>query len=210
MGIPFYNQAARFYDRIWRNFTQVTLNQSLAALDIEALERANLEPCLLDIGCGTGEFEVCLSKLHPEIRVVAIDNSAKMLEQSRRKLYGDSRVSFLQADANHPLPFPDNTFDAVVSNNVLHYFSQPLQTFQEMRRVLKSGGQLIIEDFTVHGHSWPVFEQLIKIADGLHHKTYTLLELNQLLQEAAFRINQKGEFDMDATWRGMFICATKP
>lgn len=186
------------------------MSQTLAALDFQKLKAGNLQPCLLDVGCGTGEFEVRLSRLHPEITITAIDSSAEMLAQAQRKLYGDCQVSFLQADANAALPFPDNYFDAVVSNNLLHYLSEPLQTLAEMQRVLKAGGQLVIEDYTVHGRGWPIFERMIKLADNLHQKTYTLAELCQLMQEANFAINHKGNFDIDATWHGMFVQATKP
>lgn len=73
---------------------------------------------VLDIGCGPGYFSLLLSSLG--MKVTAADYSEKMLEQAKNLLNGTTskNVEFVQADA-HCLPFEDNSFDAVVSRNLV-------------------------------------------------------------------------------------------
>src|SRR5215469_8357421 len=95
---------------------------------------------ILDAGCGSGP-------LSAELRdrgavVTGIDISAGMLELARRRLGDDVRLQ--QADLESPLPFDDSSFDDVVSSLVLHYLEDWTAPLAEFRRVLTSGGRLIV------------------------------------------------------------------
>ena len=206
-----YKWGARFYDRFWRSFTIRTLDHIMLTLDFKRLDDNSQEQpkCLLDIACGTGELELRLNRLPFEIKIVGLDNSQEMLTQARRKLAGSQhQLAFVEGDATLPLPFLDASFDVVVSANALHYIAHPNKFLQEAKRVLKPGGQLVIEDFTVHGHYfWPIFERLIRLFDPQLYKTYTLTELSQVVKASGFTIRDIGSFKIDLLWRGMFVSA---
>lgn len=210
MNISYYKWGARFYDRIWHNFTARTHEHILSTLDFKRSGSQEQAKYLLDVGCGTGELELRLVRLQPVIKLIGLDNSQEMLAQARRKLAANHQVSFVEGDASLPLPFSDASFDVVVSANALHYIAQPEKLLVEIKRVLKPGGQLVIEDFTVHGHFfWPIFERLVRLFDSQLYKTYTLTELNQFVDAAGFTARESGSFKIDLLWRGMFVRATR-
>jgi len=100
-------------------------------------EAANIRSGIrvLDVGSGPGHIAGALSQ--DGAAVTGIDFSAQMVEVAK-KHYPD--VSFLEADAER-LPFDDESFDAVVSNFVIHHLSRPEVVFREVCRVLKPGGR---------------------------------------------------------------------
>ncbi len=110
------------------------------------ISNANLRPGsnVLDIGCGPGYFTMILSEYGMD--VTGIDYSDEMLVQARKN--ADSlgvKAKFLKMDASD-LEFVDETFDAVVSRNVLWNLERPEQAYREMMRVLIPGGNLVVYD----------------------------------------------------------------
>ncbi len=99
---------------------------------------------ILDDGTGAGFFPVMLTALGH--RVTAIDYSDQMTEQAKKRFENlGISVRVLQMDAQK-LQFPDESFDAVVSRNVLWNLDDPAKAYAEMMRVLRPGGKLIVED----------------------------------------------------------------
>ncbi len=93
---------------------------------------------VLDLGCGTGRLTDLL--LNNGGEVSGIDVSEKMLEVARKKY---PWVNFAQADAEN-LPFKDDEFDVVVSAFVIVHFKDLQKLFDEVCRVLKSGGIFVL------------------------------------------------------------------
>lgn len=96
---------------------------------------------ILDLGCGTGDLLRALGTLlGEEACCVGVDLSPEMLAIARQKIDGCSHVYVIQADVTQPLPFPDDTFNLVASLNLLQEVSAPAMVLEEVRRVLKPGG----------------------------------------------------------------------
>lgn len=108
------------------------------------MELAAVTPGLevADIGCGTGIYTGEL--LAAGARVVGVDISPEMLAiaAAKNEEYGDA-VRFLAGDAA-ALPFADGSFDMVTSITAMEFFSKPADCLQEMYRVVKPGGRLIV------------------------------------------------------------------
>lgn len=103
---------------------------------------------VLDIGCGSGWYAEQLILLDAE--VTAIDASATMVELTRKRLSDKARV--FQADIEQPMSyFADEAFDLVVAPLVIHYVEDWQTLFQEIARILKSGGQFVFS--THHPHA---------------------------------------------------------
>jgi ubiquinone/menaquinone biosynthesis C-methylase UbiE len=103
---------------------------------------------LLDIGTGPGSIPLKIARRCPEIRVVGVDYSANMIAAARRaaaKQGLSARASFLIGDACQ-LGLPAGCFDVVLSNSLLHHLERPAALFQEMVRVAKPGGLILLRD----------------------------------------------------------------
>jgi demethylmenaquinone methyltransferase/2-methoxy-6-polyprenyl-1,4-benzoquinol methylase len=111
----------------------------------EVVRRASLFPGarLLDIGAGTGDLAKTAQRMHPSSQVIAADFTLGMLKEGQNR----AAVDWSAADAL-ALPFPDSTFDAVVSGFLLRNVSDPMQALREQYRVTSAGGRVVILDTT--------------------------------------------------------------
>jgi glycosyltransferase involved in cell wall biosynthesis/ubiquinone/menaquinone biosynthesis C-methylase UbiE len=112
---------------------------------------------VLEIGGGLGT-DLSQFARHGAI-VTDVDLSAGHLEHARenfalRGLHGE----FVHHDAEH-LPFPDNAFDVVYSNGVIHHTPNTRQVVTEIKRVLKPGGKAIVMMYAEH--SWHYWYRLV-------------------------------------------------
>ena len=106
-----------------------------------------------DIGTGTGILAREL--VATGVEVIAVDRSDRMLEAARRGTTGDAaaRIEFRLGEANQ-LPLAADEVDAAMAHMVLHYVASPGEVLQEMARVVKPGGRVIVVDFVQHEHEW--------------------------------------------------------
>ncbi|MGI6157878.1 MAG: class I SAM-dependent methyltransferase [Saccharofermentanales bacterium] len=109
---------------------------------------------VLDVGCGSGALTIAVAKRHPEVTVIGVDRWGKEYDsfsqalcEANARAEGVHNVSFMPGDAK-ALPFPDATFDAVVSNYVYHNIParDRRALLRETLRVLKKGGVFAIHD----------------------------------------------------------------
>jgi ArsR family transcriptional regulator len=104
---------------------------------------------LLDLGTGTGRIlELASGRAR---RLAGIDTNREMLKCARVRLdkAGLSHCSVRLADI-HNLPFPENSADAAVIHQVLHFLDSPKAALAEACRVLRPGGRLVLIDFAPH------------------------------------------------------------
>jgi demethylmenaquinone methyltransferase/2-methoxy-6-polyprenyl-1,4-benzoquinol methylase len=117
-----------------------------------ALRPGNL---VLDVCTGTAGVAMEIAD-HYDGRIVGLDVSHLMLEAGLRAVENknlDGRVQLMQGRAEH-LPFPDETFDAVVFTYLLRYVQDPDATIRELSRVLKPGGELLSLEFGLPEAFW--------------------------------------------------------
>jgi ubiquinone/menaquinone biosynthesis C-methylase UbiE len=137
-----YDQIADQYEKkIW--FDQTILG--VARLRKKLLSKAKGK--ILDVACGTGQnFPLFASNSE----ITAVDLSPKMLEIARRNATGHGlNVNFAVMDAEK-LDFPDGSFDTVVSTLSTCTFPNPIKALQEMKRVCRPDGLILLLE---HGHS---------------------------------------------------------
>ena len=106
-----------------------------------------------DIGTGTGILASELAQLG--VRVIAVDNSSRMLDAARAKLdaEGITNVELRRGEA-HSLPLEDAEVDAAFAHMVLHYLPSPAEALREMARIVQPGGTVVVVDFLQHENEW--------------------------------------------------------
>lgn len=137
-------------------------------------ERAELAPLLAllpehwivgDLGCGTGRTSEALAPFAE--RVVAVDDSAAMLEAARQRLERFPHVE-VRRGRLEALPLEDQALDVAILSLVLHHLPEPGKTLAEVARVLRPGGRLLVVDMLPHereefrqdmGHVWLGFAE---------------------------------------------------
>ena len=105
---------------------------------------------VLEVGCGPGHLSIRLARQHG-LDVTGLDLDPAMIERARanagRSEDGDERgPSFIVGDVA-ALPFPDESFDLVVSTMSMHHWADPTAGLAEIDRVLRSGARALIWDF---------------------------------------------------------------
>lgn len=136
----FWDVYSRFYDSIYHLMPyRQLLWDTYQALELESGMR------VLDAGCGTGNLELFISeKPHPPIEMHGLDFSPAMLSRARHKCRDLDFATFSWCDLNRPLPYPDASFDRIVSVNVLYALERRDDTMRELLRVLKPEGRIVL------------------------------------------------------------------
>lgn len=102
----------------------------------------------LDVGTGPAQIPILLAQRCPDIHLTAIDLSEEMLKIAKRHVAAAElaeRITLEHVDAK-TLPYPDNTFDGLISNSIVHHIHDSLRALKEISRVVKPGGLVLIRD----------------------------------------------------------------
>jgi ubiquinone/menaquinone biosynthesis C-methylase UbiE len=139
--------------RYWTKHSS-TIHKMFVPLTRVLIERAGIRPAetVLDIAGGAGEPSLTIADVvGPEGSVTCTDGVAAMVEAARAEAQrrGLANMQFQQCAADS-LPFPDNSFDVVVSRLGVMFFPDPLAAMREVLRVLRPSGRVA---FAVWGKS---------------------------------------------------------
>jgi SAM-dependent methyltransferase len=113
---------------------------------------------VLDLGCGAGtDTLVAAQMVAPDGHVTGIDMTPEMLAKARAAAaeLGAANVELVEGEVER-LPFPDESFDVVISNGVIDLVPDKDAVFSELQRVLRPGGRIQIADVTIQN---PVSEE---------------------------------------------------
>lgn len=155
----------KFWDLYSKYYDAVLSLMPYRKLLWDAYDALDLAPGMkvLDAGCGTGNFEAFISEKNPpSIEVEAVDFSASMLAVAREKCRLLEWVSFSPGDLNTRLPYPDNSFDRIVSINVMYALDDWDGTMREFLRVLKPHGVMILTSSAPNFRAGPLIAEHIR------------------------------------------------
>ncbi len=154
----------------------------------ETVERAGVAPgqSVLDVGCGTGSLTLAAKAAAGSGDVHGIDPAPEMIEVSRKKA-ARARVDIdFRIGVIEELPFPDATFDIVLSSLMLHHLPADLKRrgLAEIARVLKPGGCFFAVDMAPGSGGF--FSRGIA-RHFIHQHADDLASLTPMLADASFR-----------------------
>jgi ubiquinone/menaquinone biosynthesis C-methylase UbiE len=133
----YFNQRAAIWD-------ETASERDMTKLERMA-RRLNINPgsIILDVGTGTGVFiPFLLKKIGRNGHIVALDIAEKMLEKAKAKGF-NGNIDYLCADATD-IPLDNEIFDSIVCYSTFPHFRDKPRALAEMKRVIKSGGKLLI------------------------------------------------------------------
>jgi ubiquinone/menaquinone biosynthesis C-methylase UbiE len=172
--MSFFSWAAPFFARFGDRWSPNAIAELADRLRPYLTERR----AVLDLGGGTGQLAVHLAESLPA-EVTVLDATPEMLAYVPEGRHVTPVVGCAEK-----MPFADGTFDAVVITDAFHHFGDQDAAVAEIRRVLRPGGALYIDDFSkAAGHgSWAAGEKLLTGATTF----FTAEELCAFLGERGF------------------------
>ena len=115
------------------------------------LVQANLhtDQRVLDLACGTGTLAIMAKQRYPSLQVIGLDGDPAILQRARLKAAKQQASIGFEHGYATALPFADASFDRVLSSLFFHHLlpADKHQTFAEIYRVLRPGGELHIADW---------------------------------------------------------------
>jgi ubiquinone/menaquinone biosynthesis C-methylase UbiE len=156
------------------------LHQQIAGRTADlALSAAPAPQRILDVGCGTGYLLRQLADRCPDAaELIGVDPARGMIAAARAAAAGD-RLQWLEGTAEE-LPFPEGSFDLVVSTTSFDHWADQQAGLRECARVLTPGGRLVLAD---------LFSPLLvpTLVGGRRRKARTRRRADRLLAAAGFR-----------------------
>jgi ubiquinone/menaquinone biosynthesis C-methylase UbiE len=140
------------------------------AEDAIALLRRLPEARVLDIGVGTGEIPLFMLQKNADMEILAVDLAEEMLHVATKKILGagfGDRCKLAKMDAKK-LRVPDAKYDLVMCASTIHHIPDPLVVFQEIARVVKPTGAVLVRDLirpTSMDEAWTTVK---RVAAGEH------------------------------------------
>jgi SAM-dependent methyltransferase len=125
---------------------------------LEFLSRLAIEPDtkMLDVGCGAGQIAIPAARAG--VRVTGVDIASNSIEQARARAKAEGLdVRFDEGDAES-LPYEDASFDLVVSLIGAMFAPRPERVAAELIRVCRSGGRIVMANWTPEGHVGQMFK----------------------------------------------------
>ncbi|MGB7265173.1 MAG: methyltransferase domain-containing protein [Terracidiphilus sp.] len=154
------------------------------------------EDTVLDIACGPGIISCFFAKRVRQ--VTGLDVVPAMLERARR-FQAEQQVANVtwQLGPCTRLPFAAGTFDCVVTRFSFHHFLEPEKALEEMKRVSKPGGTVLVCDVVPRKDAQAAFNHWEILRDPSHTRALTQAELEALGESAGLVLRRKENYSLD-------------
>lgn len=142
---------------------------------------------VLDCGCGTGPMVEILTEEYPDKQYTGLDLTPEMIKKAQEKNLPNTE--FIVGDCEKLL-FADESFDVIICTNSFHHYPNPQAFFDNVYRVLRKNGRLILRDYTSSGAVlWFMNHIELPLARLIGHgdvKVYRKEEYKEMLEKAGF------------------------
>ena len=142
---------------------------------------------VLEIGCGNGNGTKLIRKYFNTRHITAIDLDEKMIQIAQETVVDESTV-FQVMDASK-LDFPNESFDAIFDFSSIHHIPNWKNCIEELKRVLKVGGKLILEEFSIDTFSGFPGRLYRSLLTHPYEQMFSTEEIAQHIENVGFKID---------------------
>jgi len=139
---------------------------------------------LIDIGCGPGAFLSLVKETFPDIQLNALDLSEEMIYETRERL---SNTAIATVGDSENMPLKSEQYQVVTCNMSIHHYPHPQDAVNEMFRILKPGGVLLLNDMDCVAPIRAVANWLFPKLPGGDVKMYSQEEIEGMVRSAGFQ-----------------------
>jgi ubiquinone/menaquinone biosynthesis C-methylase UbiE/DNA-binding transcriptional ArsR family regulator len=175
-------RSLRFFDSVAPNWESMK-RSVIGELDLvgEIVRFIPKAESAADLGCGSGSL---LERLAGKLQtVIGVDSSREMLAEAAKHLGRKAELVDLRIGELEHLPLGDGEAEVAIINLVLHHLRNPRQGVLESRRILRTGGRLILADFYKHD------QELMRSRYGDHWLGFSAQQVESWLEDAGFLVD---------------------
>jgi SAM-dependent methyltransferase len=168
------------------------------------VSRAGADDTVLDVACGPGLVVAAFANVCRQ--ATGIDLTPAMIEKAREHAaaLGLANVDWRVGNVL-PLPFPDRSFDIVVSRYAFHHFLDPLAVLREMARVATRPGRIVVADMAASDdpRRAAALNRMERLRDPSHARALSLAELRGLFAQAGLPAPRETYYDVRGNLEGL-------
>ena len=160
---------------------------------------------VLDVGCGNGQNSLLAAGRVKEVIGFDVDKSQLKIAKSEEARRGLKNIQFDCVSAEDELPYKSNSFDKIIFLGVLEHLTNRENILREIRRVMKSEGQLLL-GVPNETTSWKKLQMRVEIqhfTDPDHKVEFTKESISQLLENHKFKVIKLEPTAYDTPWAGL-------
>ena len=171
---------------LMNNFVRAFIQDKIEAKRLRRLSSLPKGKNVLEIGCGNGTGTKLIIKYFIPKKIYATDLDERMVELAIKK-NTNPNTHFEIGDASN-LKYENNQFDAIFNFGIIHHIPNWKDCLEELKRVLKPGGELIIEDLSIETFKTLTGRILKKITKHPYNEMYRMDEFIDHLKLLGFQI----------------------
>jgi len=182
------NKIAQSFSRSAEKYDEFAhLQQQLAKEMVDAIQPLKIHPkSILDIGTGTGEVAFLLHEIYKDAKITGCDLAPGMIKKAKQK-NTTKKIDFEVGDAED-LPYPDKTFDLVVSSTTYQWVEDLERAFAEAKRVMKPGSYFVFTTFGPESLNElkKSYKLIVDEKAGYLHKYRSIEDIREILRSGGF------------------------